>query len=85
MKIKNILVFLVSIVLFFGLFLLYDYLMYDKAIVDAGLSEYSKKVDKSMYFEAIIEEVGEDYLIVKPTESTPALGESSKGFYKYLL
>lgn len=85
MKMKNIIVFLLSIVLFLGLFLLYDSLMYDKAIVDAGLSEYSKIVDKSMYFEAIIEEVGEDYLIVKPTESTPALGESSKGFYKYLL
>ena len=84
MKMKNIIVFLLSIVLFFGLFLLYDFLMYDKAIVDAGLSEYSKKVDKSMYFEAIIEDITEEMIVVKPTESVPILGEN-KFYYEYLL
>ena len=84
MKMKNILVFLLVVVISFVLFIVYDNIVYDRALVTAGLSEYSKMEEMSMYFEALIIDATDEYLVIKPTESIPALGDN-KGYYKYLL
>ena len=83
MKKKEILVFIITLIVFFGLFLVYDCLAYDRAMITAGLSEYSKLVDKSMFFEAIIVDKTDDTLVVRPTQSVPALGIDNKGYYEY--
>ena len=84
MKVKNILVFLLSLVLFFGLFLLYDGIVYNIAEIESGVSEYSKKIEITSSFDAKIIGVGGETIVVQPIESTPVIGDRI-GYYDYIV
>ena len=84
MRMKNILVFLVSIVLFFGLFLLYDMFAFKVGMYSAGLTENSKKEDVGQTVEVQIIDMNDNILLVRPTSEIVELGKFEYGYWEYI-
>ena len=80
---KKILVFLLTLIISLGLFLLCDFISYESAMITAGLSEQSEIKGVNIGVEVEIVEIYEDSLVVRPTMSVPVL-DSEKGYYEYL-
>lgn len=66
---KKVFVFLVSLIVFFSLFLLCDKICFEKAMYDAGLSENSKSENSETLLDAVILRVNDDGIIVRPTQN----------------
>ena len=81
---KKILVFFITLLLLLGVFLLYDMVAFEKAMVTAGLSENSKKEDIGQYMEVQIVDVKDNILLVKPTSEVVDLGNSEYGYWEYM-